>query len=69
MAKRRDLPYESGNRKGMEKIKKRRTADCVVGGFRYLEQEPLVGSLLLGCVVSDLGSMSSMEEMSTKTPP
>jgi ATP-dependent DNA ligase len=48
MAKRRDLPYQSGNRKGMEKIKKLRTADCVVGGFRYLEQEPLVGSLLLG---------------------
>ncbi len=32
----------------MEKIKKMRTADCVVGGFRYLEKEPLVGSLLLG---------------------
>ena len=25
-----------------------RTADCVVGGFRYLEKKPLVGSLLLG---------------------
>ena len=25
-----------------------RTADCVVGGFRYLEKESLVGSLLLG---------------------
>jgi ATP-dependent DNA ligase len=32
----------------MQKIKKLRTADCVVGGFRYLEKEPLVGSLLLG---------------------
>ena len=48
VAKRRDLPYQSGKRNGMEKIKKLRTADCVVGGFRYLEQEPLVGSLLLG---------------------
>ena len=48
IAKRRDLPYESGNRKGMQKIKKLRTADCVVGGFRYLEKQPLVGSLLLG---------------------
>lgn len=48
VAKRRDLPYQSGTRTGMEKIKKMRTADCVVGGFRYLEKEPLVGSLLLG---------------------
>ena len=48
VAKRDDLPYQSGERTGMQKIKKRRTADCVVGGFRYLEKEPLVGSLLLG---------------------
>jgi ATP-dependent DNA ligase len=48
IAKRRDLPYQSGERTGMVKIKKRRTADCVVGGFRYLEKKPLVGSLLLG---------------------
>jgi ATP-dependent DNA ligase len=48
VAKRRDLPYQSGNRTGMQKIKKQRTADCVIGGFRYLEKEPLVGSLLLG---------------------
>jgi ATP-dependent DNA ligase len=48
IAKRRDLPYESGERTGMQKIKSLRTADCVVGGFRYLEKQPLVGSLLLG---------------------
>jgi ATP-dependent DNA ligase len=48
VAKRRDLAYQSGNRKGMMKIKRQRTADCVVGGFRYLEKQPLVGSLLLG---------------------
>ena len=48
VAKRDDLPYQSGERTGMQKIKTRRTADCVVGGFRYLEKEPLVGSLLLG---------------------
>lgn len=48
IAKRRDLPYQSGDRTGMRKIKKERTADCVVGGFRYLEGKPLVGSLLLG---------------------
>jgi ATP-dependent DNA ligase len=48
VAKRRDLPNQSGQRTGMQKIKKQRTADCVVGGFRYLENSPLVGSLLLG---------------------
>jgi len=48
VAKRRDFSYQSGKRTGMQKIKKRRTADCVVGGFRYLEKKPLVGSLLLG---------------------
>ena len=48
VAKRRDLPYQSGERTGMQKIKKQRTADCVVGGFRYLEKKRLVGSLLLG---------------------
>ena len=48
IAKRRDLPYQSGERTGMQKIKRQRTADCVVGGFRYLEKQPMVGSLLLG---------------------
>lgn len=48
IAKRRDLPYQSGERTGMHKIKRQRTADCVVGGFRYLEKRPVVGSLLLG---------------------
>lgn len=32
----------------MQKIKNYRSADCVVGGFRYNEGKPLVGSLLLG---------------------
>ena len=48
VAKRRDLAYQSGERSGMQKIKKLRTADCVVGGFRFLDKRPLVGSLLLG---------------------
>ena len=54
MAKRADVPYRSGERTGMVKVKRRRTADCVVGGFRY--QQPSargadgseIGSLLLG---------------------
>ena len=48
VAKRDDLPYQTGERTGMQKIKKQRTADCVVGGFRYLEKKKLAGSLLLG---------------------
>jgi ATP-dependent DNA ligase len=48
MAKRVDLPYRSGERSGMVKVKFLRTADCVVGGFRYGEKSELVGSLLLG---------------------
>ncbi len=60
VAKRGDLPYQSGKRTGIEKIKRMRTADCVVGGFRYTsnsydpgrpaenKQRRKVGSLLLG---------------------
>src|SRR5262249_46662873 len=48
IAKRVDLGYCSGDRSGMQKIKNYRSADCVVGGFRYNEGEPHVGSLLLG---------------------
>ena len=48
IAKRRDMPYRSGDRTGMQKIKQRRTADCVVGGFRYASAGRVIGSLLLG---------------------
>jgi ATP-dependent DNA ligase len=48
IAKRADMPYQSGNRHGMVKVKRLRTADCVVGGFRYASEGKLVGSLLLG---------------------
>jgi ATP-dependent DNA ligase len=47
VAKRRDGVYEPGER-AMLKIKQMRTADCVVGGFRYGAGSKLVGSLLLG---------------------
>jgi ATP-dependent DNA ligase len=48
VAKRRDLEYRSGDRTGMQKIKNYRSADCVIGGFRYNEGKRVVGSLLLG---------------------
>jgi len=48
IAKRLDLPYQSGTRDGMQKMKNIRTAECVVGGFRYASKGKVVGSLLLG---------------------
>ena len=47
VAKRLGGPYRPGER-AMLKVKRRRTADCVVGGFRYASGARLVGSLLLG---------------------
>jgi ATP-dependent DNA ligase len=47
VAKRLDGKYLSGER-AMIKVKRLRTADCVVGGFRYLSGSDEVGSLLLG---------------------
>ncbi|HEY8617124.1 ATP-dependent DNA ligase [Phenylobacterium sp.] len=47
VAKRLDGPYVPGER-AMLKIKRMRTADCVVGGFRYAQNSRQVGSLLLG---------------------
>ncbi|HYO09537.1 MAG TPA: ATP-dependent DNA ligase [Tepidisphaeraceae bacterium] len=49
MAKRLDCDYRSGERDGMVKIKRMRTAECVVGGFRYgSKATTTLGSLLLG---------------------
>jgi ATP-dependent DNA ligase len=52
VAKRRDGPYLSGER-AMVKVKPLRSADCVVGGFRYLANKRQVGSLLLGLYNDD----------------
>ncbi|MGI8785392.1 MAG: ATP-dependent DNA ligase [Acidobacteriota bacterium] len=48
IAKRLDRPYQSGSREAMVKVKRLRTADCVVGGFRYASGSREIGSLLLG---------------------
>ncbi|HEY0035473.1 MAG TPA: ATP-dependent DNA ligase [Longimicrobium sp.] len=75
MAKRLDLAYLSGERTGMVKIKNVRTVDCVVGGFRYAQKEPIVGSLLLGLfdeqgLLNHVGFCSAMsrEEREALTP-
>ena len=52
VAKRLAVPYESGER-AMVKVKRLRTADCVVGGFRYEAKSSEVGSLLLGLYNDD----------------
>lgn len=48
IAKLLDVPYASGERSAMVKVKQIRTVDCVVGGFRYGTDSKLLGSLLLG---------------------
>ncbi len=72
IAKRRDLAYASGNRHGMQKIKNYRSADCVVGGFRYNEGKKTVGSLLLGLyneegLLDHVGFTSSLKSGEKKT--
>ena len=53
IAKRADFEYHSDDRAGMQKIKRQRTVDCVVGGFRYATKKKVVGSLLLGLYDED----------------
>ena len=48
IAKRLHASYASGERTAAVKVKNIRTADCVVGGFRYATDSKLIGSLLLG---------------------
>jgi ATP-dependent DNA ligase len=48
MAKQLDAPYLPGKRKGMTKVKRERTIDCVVMGWRPGKEEGTVGSLILG---------------------
>jgi ATP-dependent DNA ligase len=48
IAKQADAPYLPGERKGMMKIKRVRTADTVVAAFRFGKEEGTVGSLILG---------------------
>ena len=52
VAKERGLPYEPG-RRTMVKVKRERTADCVVAGFRWMGDHPFIGSLLLGLYGDD----------------
>jgi ATP-dependent DNA ligase len=67
VAKLLDQPYRSGSRDAMVKVKRKRTADCVVGGFRYASKGKLVGSLLLGLydregLLDHVGFMSGIRD-------
>jgi ATP-dependent DNA ligase len=53
IAKRLDTAYALGERTAAVKIKQIRTADCVVGGFRYATGARVIGSLLLGLYGDD----------------
>jgi ATP-dependent DNA ligase len=53
IAKQIEARYASGERTAMVKVKQIRTADCVVGGFRYGTDSKLLGSLLLGLYDDD----------------
>jgi len=72
IAKRIDLPYMSGTRDGMQKIKNYRSADCVIGGFRYATGRRVVGSLLLGLydrdgLLNHVGFTSGIAEAERKS--
>ena len=53
VAKQLEAPYASGERTAVVKVKQIRTADCVVGGFRYARASRVIGSLLLGLYDDD----------------
>ena len=56
IAKRLDGPYLPGERKGMLKVRRQRTIDCVVAGYRPGKAEGTVGSLMLG-LYDDAGKL------------
>ena len=53
IAKELDCPYRPGERKGMVKVKRVRTIDAVVKGWRPGKAEGTVGALILGLYTED----------------
>jgi ATP-dependent DNA ligase len=53
IAKQRSAPYLPGERKGMVKVKRTRTIDAVVVGWRPGKEERTVGALILGLYDGD----------------
>jgi ATP-dependent DNA ligase len=74
MAKDLTAPYMQGKRKGMAKVKRERTIDCVVMGWRPGKEEGTVGSLILGlykdgdlCTVGHISGFSKAAKQSMRT--
>ncbi len=68
IAKRLDAEYLAGQRDAMIKVKHVRSADCVIGGFRYASKGRAVGSLLLG-LYDDAGLLHHVGYTSSLTAP
>lgn len=73
MAKDLSAPYEPGKRRGMAKVKRERTIDCVVMGWRPGKEEGTVGSLILGlykgdelCTVGHISGFSKAAKQSMR---
>jgi len=74
MAKNLSAPYVPGKRKGMAKVKRERTIDCVVMGWRPGKEEGTVGSLILGlykdgelCTVGHISGFSKAAKQSMRS--
>jgi ATP-dependent DNA ligase len=74
MAKDLSAPYEPGKRRGMAKVKRERTIDCVVMGWRPGKEEGTVGSLILGlykgqelCTVGHISGFSKAAKHSMRS--
>jgi len=74
MAKDLTAPYVQGKRKGMAKVKRERTIDCVVMGWRPGKEEGTVGSLILGlykgdelCTVGHISGFSKSAKQSMRS--
>jgi ATP-dependent DNA ligase len=57
IAKQSSAPYRPGERVGMVKVKRVRTADAVVAAFRFGKEPGTVGSLILGMYGDDDGDL------------
>src|SRR4051794_17851200 len=64
VAKRADAPYLTGERKGMVKVKRVRTADAAVQAFGFGKEEGTVGSLILG-MYGDGGELQTVGHTSS----
>lgn len=71
VAKQLASPYTPGARMAMAKVKRYRSADCVVGGIRWSKNGGVIGSLLLGLhdadgVLHHVGFCSGMNQAERK---